>query len=269
MATSRSTSSAAGRRRAGGSSSPKGRAARRPGAPRDPRPPLRAAAAPRSSGRGREIGALACVAVAVFLVFVLYLGWHGGFLGRWLVEALRLLAGLLAFLAPAVLIYAAILLAARRDRRPSGEITAGVDRPLPGLRAGRGRRHLRSVRRLAARPRRFVATYMKGHGGLVGESLWAGLHLVIGAIGVDRAGHRRDGGRAAADQRLVAGPLGQSLQTRRRSGPRAARRSAATVGADDGRPPRGGPQSSTRPRREATRRARVEHAARPARARSN
>ena len=183
MATSRSTSSAAGRRRAGGSSASKGsrgapsrRAAR-------PSPVSSRRRRARNGGRGREIGALACVAVAVFLVFVLYLGWHGGFLGNWLVEGLRVLVGLLAFVAPLVLVYAAVLLAARRDRRPSGEITAGVvtlclafalaaAADTFGLFGG-------------ARPvHAYVAPYMKGHGGLVGESLWSGLHPVIGAIGV-------------------------------------------------------------------------------------
>ena len=61
----------------------------------------RAGAAPRSGSRTtarpaarqpqktsthhrRELAAIACVALAVFLAFVLYLGWDGGSLGRWL-----------------------------------------------------------------------------------------------------------------------------------------------------------------------------------------
>jgi S-DNA-T family DNA segregation ATPase FtsK/SpoIIIE len=114
---------------------------------------------------------------------VLYLGWHGGFLGQWLVSGLRVLVGLLAFAAPVVLIYAAILLGGRRGHRPSGEITAGVivlcltftlaaAADTFGLFGG-------------SRPAQsFVVEYMKGHGGLTGEGMWAGLHVVIGAIGI-------------------------------------------------------------------------------------
>ena len=234
MATSQRTSTAAGRRRAGGSSSPKGSR----GAPsrRTARPSTVSSRRrrPRNGGRGREIGALACVAVAVFLVFVLYLGWHGGFLGRWLVDGLRLLVGLLAFLAPVVLIYAAVLLAVRRERRPSGEITAGVVT-------------LCLVFTLAAaadtfglfggsRPAQtFVASYMKGHGGLVGESLWSGLHLVVGAIGVTVLVV----GATVAGLLLVSGSsLGlwasrskRGVDAAREAARRSAQRSAQTLGA--------------------------------------
>ena len=97
---------------------------------------------------------------------------------------MRLLAGLLAFLAPVVLVYVAVLLIVRRERRPSGEITAGVvvlclafalaaAADTFGLFGG-------------SRPAQtFVASYLKGHGGALGETLWAGLHPVIGAVGID------------------------------------------------------------------------------------
>ena len=167
MATSRSTSSAAGRRRAGGSSSSAG--SRRAPSRRAARPSAVSSRRRRrdNAGRRREIGALACVAGAVFLVFVLYLGWHGGFLGRWLVEGLRLLVGLLAFLAPAVLIYAAVLLAVRRDRRPSGEITAGVITLCLAFALAAAADTFRLFG--GSRPAQtFLEPYMKGHGGLVG-----------------------------------------------------------------------------------------------------
>ena len=137
----------------------------------------------RRGERRRELAALVCVALAVFLVFVLYLGWHGGTLGHWLVQGLRLAVGLLAFLAPFVLGYAAALFAVRRDRRPSGEVTAGVAvlclacvlaaaADTFGLFGG-------------ARPgRTFVTSYMEGHGGVLGEALWALLHVVIGGVGI-------------------------------------------------------------------------------------
>ena len=182
MATNRSTSSATRRSRAGGASASRGsrgapsrRAARPSAASRRKRAP--------AGGRGREIGALSCVALAVFLVFILYLGWHGGFLGQWLVTGLRLLVGLLAFAAPVVLIYAAILLGGKRGHRPSGEITAGVIVLCLTftLAAAADTFGLFGVSRPA---QGFLVEYMKGHGGLVGEGMWAGLHAVIGAIGI-------------------------------------------------------------------------------------
>jgi len=183
MATPRSTSSAASRRRAGGSSAPK--KARSAPSRRTTRSAPAAARKRRGkgSGRRREIGALVCVALAVFTVFVLYLGWHGGILGRWLVDGLRLLGGLLAYLAPAILLYAAVLLVVRRERRPPGEVTAGVVILCLSfaLACAADTFGLFGGTRVS---KTFVAPYMKDHGGVVGESLYAGLHPVVGAIGV-------------------------------------------------------------------------------------
>ncbi len=233
MATDRSTSSATRRRRAGGataSGGSRGAPSRRTARPSAASRRGRA----RHAGRGREIGALACVAVAVFLVFVLYLGWHGGFLGQWLVLGLRVLVGLLAFAAPVVLIYAAVLLGGRRGHGPSGEITAGVivlclafvlaaAADTFGLFGG-------------ARPAQtFVVDYMKGHGGVVGEGMWAGLHAVIGAIGVTVL---VVGATIAALLLLTGSSLGlwasrskRGVEAARSAARRSAHRSAQTIGA--------------------------------------
>ncbi len=229
MATNRSTSSATRRRRAGGATA----SGRSRGAPsrRTARPSAASRRGrARSGGRGREIGALGCVAIAVFLVFVLYLGWHGGFLGQWLVLGLRVLVGLLAFVAPVVLVYAAVLLGGRRDHRPSGEITAGVivlclafvlaaAADTFGLFGG-------------SRPAQsFVVEYMKGHGGVVGEGMWAGLHAVIGAIGVTVL---VVGSTVAGLLLLTGSSLGLWASRSKRgveAARSAARRSAQTIGA--------------------------------------
>ena len=69
------------------------------------RTPVRAARpAPRPEKRSatrhrHELAAIACVALAVFLAFVIYLGWDGGALGRWLGGVTRWLVGLLVFVA--------------------------------------------------------------------------------------------------------------------------------------------------------------------------
>ena len=65
------------------------------------------------------------MALAVFLAFVLYLGWDGGTLGRWLGDVTRWLVGLLAFALPLLLCFVAYVLVAREDRRPRRGRDAG------------------------------------------------------------------------------------------------------------------------------------------------
>ena len=133
-----------------------------------------------------EIGAIACVALAIFLTFVMFLGWHGGVLGSGLERGLRALVGLLTYAAPMLLLYLAVLLAADRERRP-----------LPAASAGIVILCLAFVLAAAAdsfgifpgeRPSRlFLSAYTSRHGGLVGETLWAGSRFLLGRIGTDVA----------------------------------------------------------------------------------
>ena len=160
----------------------------------------RAGAAPRSGARTarpaarqpqktsthhrRELVAIACVALAVFLALVLYLGLDGGSLGHWLGDSARWLVGLLAFVAPLLLCLVAYVLVAREDRRPRRGITWGVAFMAAAfvLAAAANAFGLFG----GVRPARlFRDAYMSAHGGFVGESLWAGLHGVIGGIGID------------------------------------------------------------------------------------
>ena len=127
---------------------------------------------------------MACVALAVFFAFVLYLGWHGGVVGGGLTDLLRYLIGLLTYGVPLLLMYAAIVLAAGSDRRPLPAATAGVivvclafllaaAADSFGVFAGVRPAHL------------FGAGWMRHHGGAVGETLWAGLHYLLGRVGTD------------------------------------------------------------------------------------
>ncbi|MBE3034845.1 MAG: DNA translocase FtsK 4TM domain-containing protein [Actinobacteria bacterium] len=139
----------------------------------------------RSATRHRyELAAIACVALAVFLAFVIYLGWDGGTLGRWLGDITRWLVGLLVFALPLLLCFVAYMLVARDDRRPRRGVSWGIAMIVAafvlaaaadafGVFAGE-------------RPERLYRdTYMSVHGGVAGEALWAVLHGVIGRIGVD------------------------------------------------------------------------------------
>jgi len=139
----------------------------------------------RSATRhGYELAAIACVALAVFLAFVIYLGWDGGALGRWLGGITRWLVGLLVFALPLLLCFVAYMLVARDDRRPRRGVSWGIAMIVAafvlaaaadafGVFAGE-------------RPERLYRdTYMSVHGGVAGEALWAVLRGVIGRIGVD------------------------------------------------------------------------------------
>jgi len=161
--------------------------ARRAGAAARTRPrAARPASRPeRSATRHRyELAAIACVALAVFLAFVIYLGWDGGALGRWLGGISRWLVGLLVFALPLLLCFVAYMLVARDDRRPRRGVSWGIAMIVAafvlaaaadafGVFAGE-------------RPERLYRdTYMSVHGGVAGEALWAVLRGVIGRIGVD------------------------------------------------------------------------------------
>jgi len=161
-----------------------GRAAR-PAKPARPRAVQRAIEPERAPARHRrELAAIACVAVAVFLAFVSYLGWDGGTLGRWLGGALVWLAGLLAFVAPLLLCYVAYGLAAGEEHRPRRSFSVGLGLLVAGflLAAAADTFGIFGGSRL---DRLFTDTYMEAHGGAVGEALWALLHPFVGGIGVD------------------------------------------------------------------------------------
>jgi S-DNA-T family DNA segregation ATPase FtsK/SpoIIIE len=132
----------------------------------------------------RELAAIACLAVAVFLAFVLYLGWDGGSLGRWLGDVARWLVGMLAFALPLLLGFLAYLLVVREENRPRRGVTWGVAFIVAGvaLAAAADAFGIFGGERPAAL---FRDEYMSGHGGVVGEVQWAVLSPFIGRVGVD------------------------------------------------------------------------------------
>jgi S-DNA-T family DNA segregation ATPase FtsK/SpoIIIE len=158
-------------KRAGAARSPRPRAARRPG----PRPQTR---------HGREIGAVACAATAVFLVFVLYLGWAGGFAGDWLTTALRWSVGSLTYLSPFVLFFIAAMLVGGERQRPSRPLGIGIALLCAAYLLAAAANSFGMF--APARPRLlFHMTYMHDHGGVVGETLWAGTRSLLGRIGTN------------------------------------------------------------------------------------
>jgi DNA segregation ATPase FtsK/SpoIIIE, S-DNA-T family len=157
-------------------------ASAKPAGPRAARGAVRPAR-PASRHR-RELAAIACVALAVFLAFVLYLGWDGGTLGRWSGAALTWLAGLLAYVTPLLLCYAAYVLAAGEDRRPRRSFTVGLGLLVGGVMLAAAADAFGVFG--GSRPATlFSDAYIEDHGGAVGEGLWALLHPFVGGLGVD------------------------------------------------------------------------------------
>jgi DNA segregation ATPase FtsK/SpoIIIE, S-DNA-T family len=139
--------------------------------------------APASRHR-RELGAIACLAVAVFLAFVLYLGWDGGSLGRWLGDVARWLLGMLAFALPLLLGFTAYLLVVREERRPRRGMTWGIVFIVAGVALAAAADAFGIF--FGERPDAlFRDAYMSAHGGLLGEAEWALLSPFIGRVGVD------------------------------------------------------------------------------------
>jgi len=158
----------------------------RPAKPVSRRPAARADAPDPSPATGRrgELAAIACVALAVFLAFVLYFGWDGGAAGRWLSDALRRLVGLVAYAVPFLLAYVAYVVAAGERRRPRRSMSAGIAVLVTGFLLAAAADTFGMFG--GSRPSRsFADAYMKDHGGLAGEALWTLLHPLVGGIGVD------------------------------------------------------------------------------------
>ena len=195
----------AARRAAGGSARSRGER------DTEPQPARRTSRRSREERRRKlqsELAAVACAALAALLFFVLYVGWNGGYVGSWLVTALRILVGLLAFLAPA-----AARLRGRRPRRRARRggrravVTAGVVVLCAAfvLAAAADSFGLFGGERPAAL---FDAAYIKSHGGVTGEALWAATRPLLGGVGVAILVVARHGRRSAAGHRLVAGAVG-------------------------------------------------------------
>jgi len=124
------------------------------------------------------------VALAVFLGFVLYLGWDGGSLGRWLGAAAQWTVGLLAFALPVLLCFFAYLLVAPVEQRPRRGVGWGVSLVIIAFLLAAAADAFDVF--AGERPTRlFTDTYMSAHGGFAGELMWGGLNGIIGRIGVD------------------------------------------------------------------------------------
>ena len=115
---------------------------------------------------------------------MLYLGWDGGSLGRWLGDVARWLVGILAFALPFLLGFAAYLLVVKEESRPRRGLSWGVALIVAGvaLAAAADAFGIFSGER---RDALFRDAYMSAHGGILGEVQWAVLSPFVGRVGVD------------------------------------------------------------------------------------
>ena len=120
----------------------------------------------------------------MFLAFVLYLGWDGGSLGRWLEDGAHWLVGLLAFSLPLLLGLVAYLLLVDTEDRSRRGLGWGVAAVVAGvaLAAAADSFGLFAGERVHAL---FRDEYMSSHGGILGELQWAVLSPFVGRVGVD------------------------------------------------------------------------------------
>ncbi len=138
----------------------------------------------RLDDRQREVLGLAMMALGVFLAFVLYGGFDGGAAGSALEYGLAYLVGRARVLAPVALLGGGVALAsgavlpARRPLRTGGVTLAAAI--VLALAAGTF-----GVSAVAHASPRWSAPFLKAHGGVLGEALYAALHPLIQQLGVD------------------------------------------------------------------------------------
>ena len=136
------------------------------------------ALAERLEQRHLDLIGLGLVAAAVYLGFILYVGWDGGPVGEWLKQALENVAGRIAYVAPLALAGWGLALVMRPFVAAPGALNAGGILLLASLllafaaqTAGLGPDH-------PVRHGYFVERFYTVHGGAAGEALyWAATTL--------------------------------------------------------------------------------------------
>jgi len=154
--------------------------------PRRPAPKRRAAPArrsPREFAEGLEqrhldmIG-LVLVAGAVYLAFVLYLGWDGGKVGGWLADGLANAFGQVAYVVPLAVFALGVSLIARPMIEAPTALNAGAILVLAGLLLAFAAGTLGLGPDRPHRHDYFEQKFMIEHGGVLGESIyWAAATL--------------------------------------------------------------------------------------------
>src|SRR5215218_2634347 len=126
-------------------------------------------AAKKAGGRAHqhpELIGLGLVALGVFLGFVVWAGWNGGYVGGWIGDGLEAVVGSATLALPAALVIVGMLMVARSDLVDVRPFRTGLVVLAVGL----------------------MITLGKDQGGYLGALLGGGLALAIGSTGVAIAG---------------------------------------------------------------------------------
>jgi DNA segregation ATPase FtsK/SpoIIIE, S-DNA-T family len=146
------------------------------------RKPARRGGLPQLEQRQLDLIGLGLVAAAVFLAFLIYLGWDGGSAGSWAVEGLRWLIGDVHYLIPvallaagAIVVLGPILPAVRPFRSGAICLLGGLTLALAAGTLGLGPS--------GTRQQFWDPAFVKPRGGMVGEALYWGISHLLGDVG--------------------------------------------------------------------------------------
>jgi DNA segregation ATPase FtsK/SpoIIIE, S-DNA-T family len=144
--------------------------------------PARRGGLPQLDQRQLDLIGLGLVAAAIFLAFLIYLGWDGGSAGSRAVEGLRWLIGDVHYLVPvallaagAIVVLGPILPAVRPFRSGALCLFGGLCLALAAGTLGLGPS--------GARHGFWDPAFVKPRGGMVGEALYWGISSLLGSVG--------------------------------------------------------------------------------------
>ena len=144
----------------------------------------RRAPAPRElEQRHLDLVGLALLAAALYLGFVLYAGWDGGFAGSGLTTGLRWAGGAVSYAVPLVLAAVGLALVVRPLIRYPGAVNAGVVLLVAGLLLAFAAETAGLGPDRPARDGVFHPDYFTAHGGALGETLYWAASTLFQRIG--------------------------------------------------------------------------------------
>jgi S-DNA-T family DNA segregation ATPase FtsK/SpoIIIE len=133
--------------------------------------------------RIRELSGLALFAVGCFAAAVIYLGWSGGLVGQAMVDGLRYLFGILAYLVPPVLLAAGAFMVFPDIPRGPRAFQVGLLLLTLAAFLIAGANTFSLVGGDQIHTRFFDGGYIAAHGGIVGDALYWPTSRLLGDVG--------------------------------------------------------------------------------------
>ena len=130
-----------------------------------------------------DLGGLACLALGVYLGYVVYLGWNGGTVGNGAEQGLAYVVGLGAVLAPVAIFLCGLGLILRPLLPSPAAIAAGMAAIIAGLLLALAAQTAGLGPETPIRKELFDPGFFSDHGGIVGETLYWGATTLFQRIG--------------------------------------------------------------------------------------